>query len=453
MNPRPSYSAALLVALTASLLAAAPARAVNYSIARVNHMTLTPPVGVTVRQMSGVTYVGPVGGAHRFVAAEQNKGELVQFDVTLNASGGITAIGNVTAIPIALLLDFEGVAFTNAARNSVFLSDEGGPGVREINLSTGMLAQPAIAIPAVFANRRGNRGFESLARTPDATVMWTANEQALTVDGDESTPFSGTTVRLLKLNVAGIAVTAGPQYAYVVEPIHGTSTFQSPQSGLSDLVAMPDGVVLALERSVVFGTPLYLNRIFEINFAGATDVSIGGLANGLTGQSYSPVAKQLLWSGAADGASGQNLEGLALGPRLANGSWVLIGVVDDGNSGSSDADPVSNNTVVAFTATANPSADFDADGDVDGADFLRWQRGLGKTIGATHTEGDADRDGDVDAADLPRWKTTYGGPPLEPIPEPTAALHSLAGLALFAGSTFRRRQEKEKAGEGNRTLA
>ena len=38
---------------------------------------------------------------------------------------------------------------------------------------------------------------------------------------------------------------------------------------------------------------------------------------------------------------GENLEGLCLGPQLANGNRVLLGVVDDG-------DAVSNNTLVAF---------------------------------------------------------------------------------------------------------
>src|SRR5690606_31336681 len=179
--------------------------------------------------------------------------------------------------------------------------------------------------------------------SPDGTVMWTANEQALTVDGPTSTAMNGTTVRLLRLNVSGNSIAAGAQYAYVTEPIHGSPTFGSPQSGLADLVALPDGTLLALERSVVVGAPVYLNRIFEIGFAGATDVSVGTLADGLIGNVFTPVAKQLLWSGAVDGASGQNMEGLALGPRLPNGDWVLIGVVDDDPT---DSDTLSHNTVV-----------------------------------------------------------------------------------------------------------
>jgi hypothetical protein len=193
--------------------------------------------------------------------------------------------------------------------------------------------------------------------------------------------------------------------------------------------------------AVVFTGPVFLNRIYEIDFAVATDVGIGPTATALNGQTFTRVGKELLWSGAADGTTGQNLEGLTLGPRLANGDWILLGVVDD-----EPTDTLSMNTVVAFTATAIPSADFDDDGDVDGGDFLAWQRGLGTSIGATHADGDADRDGDVDAADLTHWKSSFGAPALTTgrtasvlVPEPANACRALCGLAPGVAATRRMR--------------
>jgi hypothetical protein len=436
--------------LAAACSPAPPIHAAKWQVNLVSHMVMTPPGGVIVDQMSGVTYLGLVGGSHRFIAAEEVRGELVGFDVAFNASGSITGISNIAAIPINPpedLEDFEGIAFTNPARNSVFLCDEDALGagdhlgVREVSLATGTELQ-AVNIPAVFSARRANLGFESLARSPDGTVMWTANEQALTVDGPISTSSFGTNVRLLKLNVAGDAVAAGPQFAYQVEPIHGTSPVRSPQSGLSDLVALPDGTLIALERSVsLLASPsTYLNRIYEIDFNGATDISAGLTADGLAGQTFTPVAKDLLWSGPVDGTNGQNLEGLTLGPRLANGDWLLIGVVDD-----EAADLLSMNTVVAFTLSPILSADFDDDGDVDGGDYLSWQRGLGTTIGATQTEGDADRDGDVDATDLTHWSFAFAAPAVSVgettsavVPEPTSAVLTLCGL--LASKNCRRRR-------------
>jgi hypothetical protein len=60
---------------------------------------------------------------------------------------------------------------------------------------------------------------------------------------------------------------------------------------------------------------------------------------------------------------------------------------------------------VADAVIVVASADFDEDGDVDGADFLTWQLGVGE--GMTHAEGDADGDGAVDASDLAAWRYQF----------------------------------------------
>ncbi|TWU29337.1 PEP-CTERM sorting domain-containing protein [Bythopirellula polymerisocia] len=84
-----------------------------------------------------------------------------------------------------------------------------------------------------------------------------------------------------------------------------------------------------------------------------------------------------------------------------------------------------------------PSADFDEDGDVDGRDFLTWQRGYGTLIGASHSEGDADGDGDVDIDDIMLFKAQYG-PPAQlasaltfAVPEPSSAVLLTGGLLAF----------------------
>jgi len=83
-------------------------------------------------------------------------------------------------------------------------------------------------------------------------------------------------------------------------------------------------------------------------------------------------------------------------------------------------------------------ADFDGDNDVDGQDFLIWQRGLG--VGTMIASGDADDNGMVDAADLAVWKAQFGGgasvATLSAIPEPTGL--AVAGIATFALLPLRR---------------
>ena len=87
----------------------------------------------------------------------------------------------------------------------------------------------------------------------------------------------------------------------------------------------------------------------------------------------------------------------------------------------------------------NLSADFDRDTDVDGDDFLAWQRGLNQFLGgdATKADGDANGDGFVTSTDLTLWQAQYGSPlPLgalaagSAVPEPTAMLLSWIGVIL-----------------------
>jgi hypothetical protein len=57
-------------------------------------------------------------------------------------------------------------------------------------------------------------------------------------------------------------------------------------------------------------------------------------------------------------------------------------------------------------AAIAPSADFDRDGDVDGGDFLAWQRSHG-AVDALQSEGDADFDGVVGGEDLLVWRSSF----------------------------------------------
>ncbi len=57
-----------------------------------------------------------------------------------------------------------------------------------------------------------------------------------------------------------------------------------------------------------------------------------------------------------------------------------------------------------------PSADFNANGRIDGGDFLAWQRGFGTFVSAKAGSGDADFDGNVLGDDLALWRSAFGRP-------------------------------------------
>lgn len=83
------------------------------------------------------------------------------------------------------------------------------------------------------------------------------------------------------------------------------------------------------------------------------------------------------------------------------------------------------------------SADFDRDGDVDGRDFLTWQRNFGLSE-VLQSEGDADFDGVVTGSDLEVWQESYVGPltAITAVPEPGSVI--LVGMLMVVISSRRR---------------
>jgi hypothetical protein len=88
----------------------------------------------------------------------------------------------------------------------------------------------------------------------------------------------------------------------------------------------------------------------------------------------------------------------------------------------------------ATLTVAPPAADFDGDDDVDGADFLLWQRGLGQNVLDVFTGGLGDGDFVVDEGDLEIWAAQFGSAGSISVPEPG----TLAWTALAAALALRR---------------
>lgn len=97
--------------------------------------------------------------------------------------------------------------------------------------------------------------------------------------------------------------------------------------------------------------------------------------------------------------------------------------------------------VLLNPVVAQEGTDFDDDGDVDGDDFLAWQRNAGTNGGALLSDGDANDDGNVDDVDLGIWEAQFGkdhgSAGLASLPEPGAI--SLGMVAIAAGFAPRRR--------------
>lgn len=122
----------------------------------------------------------------------------------------------------------------------------------------------------------------------------------------------------------------------------------------------------------------------------------------------------------------QDLTGFPAGTGVGDG-WEEAGGSDEGalsesfltgNSPIADASNVSlgaafqiggqHDLVFKYGVLPQLEADFDGDNDVNGDDFLAWQRGAGMTSGATKADGDANGDQAVDSEDLALWEADYG---------------------------------------------
>jgi endonuclease/exonuclease/phosphatase family metal-dependent hydrolase len=97
--------------------------------------------------------------------------------------------------------------------------------------------------------------------------------------------------------------------------------------------------------------------------------------------------------------------------------------------------------LLAVLELREPSADFDGDGAVTGADLLTWQRSSGAA--GTHSTGDANWDGVVNGNDLAIWSNQFRrlvGPASAAVPEPSG----VAGPLLWCASVAAYSQVRAK---------
>jgi hypothetical protein len=267
--------------------------------------------------LSGLTWLD--GNTYRAVSDSVGSPNTYTLTASLHANGTVTSATLGVVFPLAGGTDNEGIAF-HRRRGTLFVSDEGnhpsGGYVREFDRETGALIN-TLAIPAVMLRDRPSLGFEAL--TLGAGAIWIANEQALEHESHTANATEGSLIRLQRFDDQTLAP-AG-QWAYRTDPSHGAP----------DLVALPDGQLLVLERAFSFGpSGTHYNRIYLVDFSQATETSaIDDLDDG----GFSLTGKTLLWEADMGTKSTHNFEGLALGPQLDSDSFSLL-LIADNNSGS-----------------------------------------------------------------------------------------------------------------------
>ncbi|MGD9763781.1 MAG: esterase-like activity of phytase family protein [Candidatus Binatia bacterium] len=310
MSSRAPFSIAL-----ALWLSAIPAPAQQWIIEDPGQGPVPLAAGaVEAHELSGLAWMR----AGEYAAVSDDGGRLFALRIDVDPASGVIAAARVDAsAALTGSSDLEAVV-SGPDGATVLVADEIGPAVREYPIGGGA-ALRAARLPEVFTTARHNLGFEALARDP-AGDLWTANEEALAADGPTSSAGRGTWVRLLRLNAA---LEPTGQWAYLTDPIVGAAVLPDRGTGVTELVALPDGTLIALERS--FGSEGLRIRLYELDRSGATEVSA---APNLSTAEVTPVRKRLLWEYRNPR---HNFEGAALGPVLADGSRSLILISDDGH--------------------------------------------------------------------------------------------------------------------------
>ena len=94
--------------------------------------------------------------------------------------------------------------------------------------------------------------------------------------------------------------------------------------------------------------------------------------------------------------------------------------------------------------------DANRDGGADGADFLAWQRGVGK-ISPDWSDGNFNADATTDADDLALWESGYGNSSfVVSVPEPASGLSGAIAILFLIGSLRCKSQLKSAAPGGRK---
>ncbi len=369
-----------------------------------------------------------------------------------SAAGALNGLAPSVPGTLGRSFDPEGLV-VNPVTGNLLVSDEYGPSVYEFNRNGQLLRQfttpanlvpkaggnvdyNALAangnVPQLTAGREGNRGLEALAITPDGRYAFAVLQNGLITDGyNATTATRGQYTRIVKYDIASGAAVG--QFAYQL-----ASSGQG--RGISALVAIDANRFLILERNnrgIGVGATLAGadKNVFEVDISAATDVTAldlpasgalpGGVIAAAKGGKVIDLDANTL--AALGNKSPEKWEGLAIGPQLANGKYLVLAGTDN------DYSVTQNGTGTQFDVYLRMS---DAD-----AFASSIQCPVGQTSGCFWTASATSATLSADYQLLPGVLHAYTADIAgftAPVPEPETYALMLAGLGLLALARRRR---------------
>jgi hypothetical protein len=353
----------------------------------------------------GLSDRGPGGGTlayetrvQRFTLDVAADGAISNFQVaqTVKFTRSGAAMNGLAPNPGNVLgnaFDPEGFV-VNPRNGNLLVSDEYGPSLYEFDRNGNFVrayATPANVIPrdadgnpnhasdaGNTLGKRSNRGFEGLAVSPDGNYAYAVLQSPMLEEGGASG--NGRFARIVKFSTASGEAVA--QFAYQMDR-------KNEGQGISALVALGNDKFMVLERNnrgVGVGATLATadKSVYQIDLAGATDVSAIALpSSGTTlpdgvvavakGAKVIDLDADTL--AALGNRSPEKWEGLAVGPQLAGGRYLVLAGTDNdysvtqNDSGEqfdvwfrmSDADPFATAIQCPIGVTSGCSGTLDSD--------------------------------------------------------------------------------------------
>lgn len=218
--------------------------------------------------------------------------------------------------------DEEGICYVPYT-NTLFVSGEADKSILEYSMD-GQLTGRQLAVPDIFQTARNNGGFEALTYNAVTHRFWTTSENTLKADGEKPN-IERKIANRVRLQSFGDDLQPINQYWYHSDSSLVKSTKGKDTYGISGLAALDDGRIVVLEREIR-KTPKSIGSFVHVKLY---------MVNPLQQQPGEVLEKQLL----TDFRTHINLahqdfanyEGLCTGPRLSDGSQLLLLVADSQN--------------------------------------------------------------------------------------------------------------------------
>jgi len=194
--------------------------------------------------------------------------------------------------------------------------------------------QPFLPTADHLSGNQQNLAFESAGIPQNGNFLFTGVENALYQDGPAATIAHGSPSRIMRYDLQTGQLDR--QWLYWTDPVLEPSSIFSV-NGLVELLPLNNEFLISMERSfsvggTVTGTGNSI-KLYKVALPGATDVNgVDSLAGKL--DSIRPAEKTLLFDLDTLGIPLDNVEGLTLGPKLADGRQSVV-LVSDNNFAAS----------------------------------------------------------------------------------------------------------------------